>query len=436
MTAGGAAPGTRWDTGAAAALGAALGTGCRRLRAPPRRRTARPAPGPRRGRPGLAALRPRRRPAARRSRRRRRPPLRRRRPRPGPARPQRGAALRRDRAARPHRDDAAEPRHVGHLPHARPRLRRPQPRRAGEAPLLYACLLLSNAGSLLLPGSNLTNLIVLGHLHLSGRCLLRPHGAAGAGGRRRDRARRRRRATTAPCAPPPSRPTEPERPVLGVGLVADRRRHRARRGAARAGAARWPPSGVAAVLLALVAQRWRRRGRPRPGRAGRCGPRRPRPGRALRPRRGAGHARALLVGPRHPALPPRRLGHRAVPPLTSVLVNNLPAASLLAARQPPHPFALLIGLNVGPNLFVTGSLAWILWLRAATDAGAIPTCGGPACWGWSACRSPLRPRSACWSSAAPAERQPARRTRRQPCMAMWSVRTVTRMRTSPSRRMG
>ncbi len=38
----------------------------------------------------------------------------------------------------------------------------------GEAPLLYGCLLLSNAGSLFLPGSNLTNLIVLGHLHLSG----------------------------------------------------------------------------------------------------------------------------------------------------------------------------------------------------------------------------------------------------------------------------
>src|ERR1700722_4712851 len=38
----------------------------------------------------------------------------------------------------------------------------------GEVALLYACLLLSNAGSLLLPGSNLTNLIVLGHLHLSG----------------------------------------------------------------------------------------------------------------------------------------------------------------------------------------------------------------------------------------------------------------------------
>jgi arsenical pump membrane protein len=65
-------------------------------------------------------------------------------------------------------------------------------------------------------------------------------------------------------------------------------------------------------------------------------------------------------------------GTAAVAALTSVLVNNLPAASLLAARRPPHPFALLIGLNVGPNLFVTGSLAWLLWLRAARGAGARP----------------------------------------------------------------
>jgi arsenical pump membrane protein len=65
-------------------------------------------------------------------------------------------------------------------------------------------------------------------------------------------------------------------------------------------------------------------------------------------------------------------GTAVVAALTSVLVNNLPAASLLAARQPPHPFALLIGLNVGPNLFVTGSLAWFLWLRAARSAGGRP----------------------------------------------------------------
>ena len=41
-------------------------------------------------------------------------------------------------------------------------------RGGGEAPLVYGCLLLSNAGSLFLVGSNLTNPIVLGHLHLSG----------------------------------------------------------------------------------------------------------------------------------------------------------------------------------------------------------------------------------------------------------------------------
>jgi hypothetical protein len=37
----------------------------------------------------------------------------------------------------------------------------------------------------------------------------------------------------------------------------------------------------------------------------------------------------------------------------AVLVNNLPAAPL-AARRPDHPFVLLVGLNLGPNLFVTG----------------------------------------------------------------------------------
>ena len=52
-------------------------------------------------------------------------------------------------------------------------------RGGGEAPLLYGCLLLSNAGSLLLPGSNLTNLIVLGHLHLSGGEFFRRMAPAG-----------------------------------------------------------------------------------------------------------------------------------------------------------------------------------------------------------------------------------------------------------------
>jgi arsenical pump membrane protein len=66
-------------------------------------------------------------------------------------------------------------------------------------------------------------------------------------------------------------------------------------------------------------------------------------------------------------------GTAVVAAVGSILVNNLPAASLLAARTPGHPFALLTGLNLGPNLFVTGSLAWFLWVRVAKDAGARPS---------------------------------------------------------------
>jgi arsenical pump membrane protein len=66
-------------------------------------------------------------------------------------------------------------------------------------------------------------------------------------------------------------------------------------------------------------------------------------------------------------------GTAALAAVSSVVCNNLPAASLLAARVPPRPFALRVGLDIGPNLFVTGSLAWILWLRAAGSAGAAPS---------------------------------------------------------------
>jgi arsenical pump membrane protein len=57
----------------------------------------------------------------------------------------------------------------------------------------------------------------------------------------------------------------------------------------------------------------------------------------------------------------------------SVVVNNLPAASLLAARPLAHATALLIGLNLGPNLVLTGSLAGVLWLQAARRAGWHPS---------------------------------------------------------------
>jgi arsenical pump membrane protein len=58
---------------------------------------------------------------------------------------------------------------------------------------------------------------------------------------------------------------------------------------------------------------------------------------------------------------------------TSLVLNNLPATVLLAARPPAHPDALLLGLDLGPNLAVTGSLSALLWLQAARAVGARPS---------------------------------------------------------------
>lgn len=55
------------------------------------------------------------------------------------------------------------------------------------------------------------------------------------------------------------------------------------------------------------------------------------------------------------------------------MLNNLPAAVLLSARAPAHPDALLIGLDLGPNLAVTGSLSAYRWLRAARSVGSQPS---------------------------------------------------------------
>ena len=57
----------------------------------------------------------------------------------------------------------------------------------------------------------------------------------------------------------------------------------------------------------------------------------------------------------------------------SVAVNNLPATVLLTGQAPAHPFALLLGLDLGPNLAVTGSLSAVLWLQAARSVGARPS---------------------------------------------------------------
>jgi arsenical pump membrane protein len=59
----------------------------------------------------------------------------------------------------------------------------------------------------------------------------------------------------------------------------------------------------------------------------------------------------------------------------SVVINNLPAASLLAMGGPRDPYALLIGLNLGPNLVVTGALSGVLWLQVGRMAGGHPSAG-------------------------------------------------------------
>jgi arsenical pump membrane protein len=57
----------------------------------------------------------------------------------------------------------------------------------------------------------------------------------------------------------------------------------------------------------------------------------------------------------------------------AVGLNNLPAAVLLTPEPPHHARALLLGLNLGPNLAITGSLSALLWLRVARSIGARPS---------------------------------------------------------------
>ncbi len=234
----------------------------------------------------------------------------------------------------------------------------------GEAPLLYGSILLANAGSLFLPGSNLTNLIVLGHLHLTGREFLAHMWAPGLAAI----------VVTAAVVGSVERRslllryddlTPPERPVLGLGLAA------VTAATVLVLVLRTPAVPVAVVGVVGIAARLIT-GREQirrvlamlglPVLLGLFGV-------AV----GLGTVGRVWSGPSSLLSHLDLWGTAALAAGSSVLVNNLPAASLLAARPVEHPFALLVGLNLGPNLFVTGSLAWFLWLRAARTAGASPS---------------------------------------------------------------
>jgi arsenical pump membrane protein len=55
------------------------------------------------------------------------------------------------------------------------------------------------------------------------------------------------------------------------------------------------------------------------------------------------------------------------------VINNLPAAALLSSKLPAHPYQLLLGLDLGPNLCVVGAMSSLLWLRIARQHDAAPS---------------------------------------------------------------
>ncbi|HQU00447.1 MAG TPA: ArsB/NhaD family transporter [Acidimicrobiales bacterium] len=55
--------------------------------------------------------------------------------------------------------------------------------------------------------------------------------------------------------------------------------------------------------------------------------------------------------------------------LSALVINNLPAASLFAAHAVAHPYAMLLGLDVGPSCLITGALSSLLWRRIVERDG-------------------------------------------------------------------
>jgi arsenical pump membrane protein len=229
-----------------------------------------------------------------------------------------------------------------------------------EKPFLYGAVFMSNAASLFLPGSNLTNLIALHGEHASGAAFLSRMWAAALAAavvtalsllvvfhrELRLPARDAREpasarygiglAAVAASATLVLVLPSPALPVLAVGIAAAILRRVSRDRLAAAVDLRVLVGLFAvAVLLGAVGRWW-------------TGPA------SFLNRRG-------------------RIGTAIGGAIAALAVNNLPAAVLLTPHPPLHPRALLLGLNLGPNLAVTGSLSAFLWLRVARSLDARPS---------------------------------------------------------------
>ncbi len=238
-------------------------------------------------------------------------------------------------------------------------------------PFLYLVVAMSNGASLLLPGSNLTNLIVLQDAHRSGASLVSRVGTAWLAAVVAVVAvvalvHRRRIVETGPRSEPQSPPptARPWPAALGIAACV---------AAMLALAAAVAAVVVLAVGVALAAA---------PGSRGRARElARERLGQLNAPLLTGllGAACALGALGRVWSGPATLLAHAGpwqtagVGAAATAVVNNLPAASLLAARPVAHAAALLVGLNLGPNLTVWGSLAGVLWAQAARGAGWQPS---------------------------------------------------------------
>jgi arsenical pump membrane protein len=237
-----------------------------------------------------------------------------------------------------------------------------------EAAFLYGAVFMANASSLFLPGSNLTNLLVLGDqpsggAHFATTMLPGALAACVVTGallfvlhRRSLRASAMRTTPVLAGAATVDRPHAwlgvagaavaavamvvlhaPALPVLGLGVACVLVRVAQRRlGPGAAWATVNPPVLAAlfavAVVLGTLARSWA----------------------------APGHLVATASAP----------VTAAVGAGSAILFNNLPASALLASGPVAHTQALLVGLNVGPNLAVTGSLAAFLWARAARSVDA------------------------------------------------------------------